>query len=524
MATNKTAFRGLNSLRVSNVDIEYHIWQAEHIYKCMNDPKYFMRSIKIITIDDGEITFTPFDYQARLIDTVYNNRFTVSLMPRQSGKSQTLAALIVHYIIFNKHKTVAILANKMSAAKETFSRVQEIYESLPQWLKHGVVEWNKTSLTLENGCEVFCAPTSKSSIRGRTISFLLLDEFAFVQNATEFYTSTYPVVSSGKTSKIAIISTPYGENLFKSLYEGALEKTNQFVPFRADWWEHPDRDEAWRLAVTQDIGQQAFDQEYGLNFAGSGGTLIIGPSLSRMRAKQPIADYNVAGLKIYEQSQEGHIYLLIADTAEGVGGEADSSAITVFDITDLLESDSYKIVASYKNNEIAPEDFSGVIASIGRIYNDAFIANENNSIGRSVGVDLINYHEYDNVIRTKNDKGQTKFSGKGRIPGIRTTSTVKKMACARLKNCIEKGILDVIDRDTIQELFSFVKKGNGKYEAMNKTDHDDMVATLWLGTYVMYHNGFRRFLAMQTDFDGNWMVGESNTDEQSEDASDSDSG
>jgi hypothetical protein len=482
----------------------------------MTDPKYFMKSIKIITIDNGEMEFTPFEYQSRLIDTVYNNRFTVSLMPRQSGKSQTLAALVVHYIIFNKHKTVAILANKMSAAKETFSRVQEIYESLPQWLKHGVVEWNKTSLVLENGCEVFCAPTSKSSIRGRTISFLLLDEFAFVQNATEFYTSTYPVVSSGKTSKIAIISTPYGENLFKSLYEGATEGTNQFVPFRADWWEHPDRDEAWRQAVIKDIGQQAFDQEYGLNFAGSGGTLIIGPSLSRMRAKQPIADYNVIGLKVYEEPQANHFYLLIADTAEGVGGEADSSAITIFDITDLLKSDSYRIVAIYKNNEVAPEDFSSVIASIGRLYNEAFVVNENNSIGRSVGVDLINYHEYDNVIRTKNDKGQTKFSGKGRIPGIRTTSTVKKMACARLKSCIEKEILEVIDRDTIQELFSFVKKSNGKYEAMNKADHDDMVSTLWLGVYIMYHNGFRRFLAMHTDFDGNWMAGGSNESDQSE--------
>lgn len=515
MSFKNKSFNGNSAIRKPGCDIEYTEDMIRSIVKIKKDPLEFFRHLKIITLDNGVTDFNPYEYQVRLIKNIHTNRFTVALMPRQSGKSQVLAAYALFYALTNRHKRVAVLANKMATAREVFGRIQDLYEMLPEWLQIGVVEWNKTSFKLENGSSVFCAPTTLSSIRGKTINLLILDEFAFVRHAEEFFTSSYPVISSGSETKIVIISTPNGRNLFKQIYEGAVNKTNKFTPFMARWDEHPARRDKFKEETIANIGQEAWDQEYSLNFIGSGGTLISGQTLEVLGWSKPIAIDNQF-TRIYKKPEADHMYIVAADVAEGVG--LDSSTAIVIDLTRFLSNRLIEVVAVYENNRIPPEEFASVLASIGNRYNEAFIVNENNSIGRSVGIDLLNTEEYENTIRSKSDKGAFKLFGKGSIPGIRTSSTIKRLGCSALKRFIERDILVVNDKNIIDQLNVFSKSDDGKYAAQPGY-HDDLITPLWLTCFLLVNAQFNSVLAEYLDYD-DLTLSEPESIEDSDDADD----
>lgn len=480
-SNRKVSFKGNTSLRPPGLKIAWSKQLVEQVIKCKDNPEEFFNYCMITTLDHGKVPFKLFDYQKTFVNAVMNNRFVIGMMSRQNGKSEVVAGLALMSVIFNSSYTVAILANKLSAARETFSRVQEMFEDLPDFLKIGVKKWNRTSFELENGSEVFCAPTSKSSIRGRTINLLIIDEFAFVQNDVEFFTASYPVISSGQTSKIVIISTPNGNNMFKHLYDQAVSKQNAFVPCVAYWWDRPGRDQAWKDTTISNIGLEAFKTEYELNFAGSAGTLIFGEVLSSLKPATPEKIINET-LMIFKNPIQDHLYLITADVSEGVG--KDASTFIVFDITKWWSSRELEIVATFEDNKIDLDRFRSIIASVGRHYNEALFANENNSIGRSLGFDLINVDGYDYVIRTRVDKGQLKIGGKGSIPGVRTTKPIKRIGCSNLKRAIETGRLQPKDRRVIAQLDNFLIKEDGKYEAA-PGHHDDLVTPLWLCMFLL---------------------------------------
>ena len=181
-----------------------------------------------------------------------------------SHNSTTVLAYFLHYLLFNPDVKVAILANKANTAKDLLDKWKIAYENLPRWMQHGVVEWNKHNVTLENGSKIVASATSSSAIRGSSLNAVLLDEFAFVpQNIAEnFFRSVYPVITSGTQTKMVIMSTPNGINHFHKIWMNAINKKNDYVPVEARWFDVPGRDEAFKKSTIANTSEAQWRVEY----------------------------------------------------------------------------------------------------------------------------------------------------------------------------------------------------------------------------------------------------------------------
>ena len=381
MANNNKddSYLGNQLLKTTNVPQPFTKHEVEEYVKCRNNIVYFLKNyVKVIHVDHGLIPFDLYDYQEDLINTLHTNRYVIVKSARQSGKSVTSLGYILHYILFNKTKIVGMLANKASTSRELLGRLQTAYQHLPKFLQQGIVEWNKGNLELENGSKIIASSTSSSAIRGFSFSLIFLDEFAFVQRtiADAFIKSVYPTISSGKDTKIIMVSTPNGFNLFYKFWNDAVEGNNQFKTFKIHWTSIPDRDQEWRRKIISDIGEEAFRQEYEADFLGSSNTLISYEKLQELSYSSPI--FSKDDLDVYEEPEMGRIYALTVDTARGQG--LDYSTFSVFDTTEV----PYKIVAKYRNNTVAPLLFPNIINIIGKKYNDSYILVESNDIGAQV--------------------------------------------------------------------------------------------------------------------------------------------
>jgi hypothetical protein len=483
-------YRNNPKLKPPGIDIQYTKEQLEEYVKCANDPVYFCsKYVKVKTLDKGIMPFKLYDYQEEFVKQIHQNRFVISKWPRQSGKSTSVIGYICHYVTFNQSVNVAILANKLKTAKdELFAKLQLAYENLPHFLQQGVVEWNKTSFKLENGSRVVCDATSSSAIRGGSYNLLLLDEYAFLPShiAEEFYSSTYPTISAGLTTKLIIVSTPNGMNHFHKLWVDANRPMghklkNRFVPVEVDWTQvpitpgGPRRNEEWAEEQIANTSQEQFNQEYGCSFLGSSNTLISSTKLNVLASEEFLTE-NAEGYRIFELPDKDKTYFLQADVSRGQG--ADYSAFTIIEGS----TTPYKIVASYRNNTISPFSFPTVIRDAGKTYNNAYVLIETNDLGGQVSHILHSDLEYDNVLMTKvlGRKGQVLSQGFGGVGknemGIRTTAQTKKIGCAILKRLIEEDKLLINDDRIITELMSFISKSN-TYKAEDG-QHDDLVMSL----------------------------------------------
>lgn len=466
----------LGNINVKRDGVEQN-WTQEEINeyaKCLKDPVYFAeRYIKVISLDDGLVPFNLYPYQREMFKHFNSNRFSIVLACRQSGKSISSVVYLLWYAIFNPEKTIAILANKGSTAKEMLARVTLALENLPFFLQPGCKALNKTSIEFSNNSRIIAASTSSSSIRGMSVNLLFLDEFAFVQNDAEFYTSTYPVVSSGKDTKIIITSTANGlGNVFHKLWEGAVQKTNNFVPFRIDWWDVPGRDEKWKEETIANTSQLQFNQEYGNDFLGSGNTLISGDKLLKLQAESPL--YEQDGVRVYERPNPDARYMMFVDVAKGRG--QDYSTFNVIDIS----VKPFRQVAVFRDNMISPLLFPDVIHKYARTYNDAYVIIENNDQGTVVCNGLYYEIEYENVFVESTIKSDG--------IGVTMTRKVKRIGTSNMKDLIEQDKLVIRDSDTIIELSTFVAKGSS-FEA-SSGNHDDLVMNLvlfgWFTTTPMF--------------------------------------
>lgn len=486
---NNHIHRGNFSLKSIGVPVEFTKENVEEYYKCSQDPIYFIKKyIKIISLDLGLIPFTLFDYQVRFILSIHENRRVISMQPRQSGKTQCVAAYIIWYTIFNDNKQVAILANKASAAREIMDRYQKMYEHLPKWLQQGVKVWNKGSIELENGSKAYTAATNGSAVTGKSINMLYIDEAAIISNtvAEDFFTSAYPTISSGKNTKIILTSTPRGYNHFWKLYNEAENREtsgSEFVPVRVHYWEHPSRDDAWADEQVKLLGQLKFNQEVLCEFLGSSSTLISGNHISKLKPTPYILSKD--GLDVLEFAKKGHSYVLVADTSEGVGG--DNSAFTVIDITEL----PYTVVAKYKNNAISPMLYPNVIYFAAKQYNNAFTLLEINK-SEQVAYILQAELEYENILYVARGRsGQYVSAGFGGSKdglGVTTDKRVKRIGCSNLKILIEENKLLITDADIISEISTFIEKKNSY--AADDGYRDDLIMTLvlfgWLTTQTYF--------------------------------------
>ena len=483
-------YRNNPKLKPPGIELSYTKEQLDEYIKCAKDPVYFCsKYVKVKTLDKGIMPFKLYDYQEKFVQTIHDNRFVISKWPRQSGKSTSVIGYITHYVTFNQSVNVAILANKLKTAKdELFAKLQMAYENLPHFLQQGVVEWNKTSFKLENGSRVVCDATSSSAIRGGSYNLLLLDEYAFLPShiAEEFYSSTYPTISAGLTTKLIIVSTPNGMNHFHKLWVDANRPAghkakNNFVPIEVSWRDvpitpgGPKRDDTWAAEQLANTSPEQFEQEYGCSFLGSSNTLVATSKLNVL-APEDCLEENSEGLKIFEHPVKDQIYFLQADVSRGQG--SDYSAFTVIDGT----TTPYKVVASYRNNTVSPFSFPVSIKSVAEQYNNAYVLIETNDIGGQVSSILYNDLEYENVLMTKilGRKGQVLsqgFGGSSRTEmGLRTTTQTKKLGCAILKRLVEEDKILLNDERIITELTTFVAKSN-TFRAED-SHNDDLVMTL----------------------------------------------
>lgn len=502
----KSGYLGNPNLKEIGTQIEFTKEQVEEYIKCSNDPVYFIKKyIKIVTLDKGLEPFQLYDYQENIVETIQNNRYVIAKLPRQTGKTTTTVAWMVHYLIFNQNVNIAILANKLKTAMEIMKRLKEAYEYLPKWLQHGVVEWNKTSIQLENGSRVMASATSASAVRGGSFNVIFLDEFAHVPPnvADEFFSSVYPTITSGQTTKVIIVSTPNGLNMYYSLWQGANKKPgqegkNEYVPIEVHWSQvplypgGPLRDQKWKQRTIKQLGggsggEHKFQSEYDCDFIGSSNTLISSAKLHVLSARSPLYKTK-EGLCIYEEPRDNRVYVMTVDVSRGQGN--DYSAIVMFDITEA----PYKVVAKYRNNLVSPMLLPTIISAFGKKYKDAFALIEVNDIGGQVA-DILHYDlEYDNILMSTN-KGRSGMVlnggfGKGEaLFGVRTTVTVKKLGCSILKSLIEQDKLIVEDEDIIKELLSFVAKYNTF--AADDGHTDDLVMCLVLFGWLTKQSYFK---------------------------------
>ena len=475
---NEPTYLGNPNLKRANVQQEWTKKELLEYKRCMDDPLYFIQTyVKIVSLDEGLIPFKMYNFQKEMVGTFHNNRFTICKLPRQSGKSTTMISYLLHYALFNPSVNIAILANKAATARDLLGRLQLAYEHLPKWLQQGVMSWNKGSLELENGSKLLASSTSSSAVRGGSYNIIFLDEFAYVPSnvAEQFFSSVYPTISSGKTTKVIIVSTPHGMNMFYKLWTDAEEERNGYIPIEVHWSEVPGRDDKWKKETIANTSEQQFNTEFECEFLGSIDTLINPHKLRTLAYKTPIQSN--AGLDVYEKPQEGLTYLLTADVSRGT--KNDYSAFIVFDVTTV----PYRIVAKFRDNEIKPLIFPSKIYDVARAYNQAFVLVEVNDIGEQVATALQYDLEYDNLIMAsmRGRAGQILgggFSGGRAQLGVRTTKAVKKIGCSNLKQLVEDNKLIIEDFDTINELSTFIVKGSS-FEADDGCN-DDMVACLFI--------------------------------------------
>lgn len=471
-----SSYNGNSLLKPIGFEMQYTSEQVREILKCKEDPIYFIENYcYIVSLDKGLILFKLYDCQREKVEVIMNNRKVILMEGRQQGKTITSAACILHYTIFNSNKTVAILANKSTAAREVLSRYQIMYENLPLWMQQGIKTWNKGDVELENGSKVFTSATSTSGIRGKSVNWLYIDEAAIIPNnvAEEFFTSTYPTIMAGETTKVLLTSTPLGYNHFWKYWNDAQEGRNGFVALQIPYWKIPGRDEKWAEEQKSVLGELKFNQEVLCTFLGSSNTLISPDTIARM---SPIPFmHEKDGLDILEYPVPGHIYFTTVDTSRGIGG--DYSAFTVIDTTEY----PYKIVAKYRNNKISPLLYPTVIHKVSKEYNSAYVLVEINDIGQQVADIIHNDLEYENMIWVGSDAryGQVlSSSGRSSILGVRTTKQVKRIGCATLKSLVEENKLLVFDRDIISEFSTFIEH-NGVFQA-DEGYNDDLTMTLVL--------------------------------------------
>jgi hypothetical protein len=486
---DQNQYLGNPNLKKTNTPVEFTKENIIEYGKCAEDPLYFIKNyVQIVSLDHGLVPFEMYGFQEGMVSTMHDNRFSIFKLPRQSGKSTIIISYLLHYALFNANVNIAVLANKSVTARDILSRLQLAYENLPKWMQQGIIAWNKGNIELENGSKIIAAATSSSAIRGGSYNIIFLDEFAFVPSnvAEQFFASVYPTITSGQNTKVIIVSTPHGMNMFYKIWVDAQERRNDYIATEVHWSEVPGRDEEWKKETIRNTSESQFNSEFECEFLGSIDTLISSRRLKTLVYRNPIQSN--AGLDIYVRPENNNVYMITADVSRGTSN--DYSAFVVFDVTEI----PYKVVAKFRDNEIKPLLFPTKIHEVAKAYNQAYVMVEVNDIGEQVANALQFDLEYDNLVMAsmRGRAGQilgAGFSGGRAQLGVRTTKAVKKIGCSNLKQLIEDNKLIIEDYDAVNELSTFIVRGSS-YQADDGCN-DDLVACMFMFAWATDQTYFK---------------------------------
>lgn len=477
-------------IKKPNIKQSFTEEQIQEVIRCadpVDGPKYFLENYFYIQHPTkGRMLYQPFDYQLRLVDTYHNYRFSISLMPRQTGKSTTAAGYLLWYAMFVPDSTILVAAHKYTGSQEIMQRIRYAYESVPDYIRAGVTSYNKGSIDFDNGSRIVSATTTENTGRGMSISLLYCDEFAFVRPsiATEFWTSISPTLATG--GKCIITSTPNSdEDQFAQIWRQANKcideygnetelGVNGFRAYRSKWQEHPDRDDKWAAEMRSQLGEERFRREMECEFIIYDETLINPIFLTEMSGIDPLVKQGQ--VRWYKKPEQGKVYIVGLDPSLGTGG--DPAAIQV------LELPSMKQIAEWQHNKTSVQtqvkimsEITKTLAEATKSINDVYYSVENNTLGEAALVAISEYGE-------ENIKGiflsEPKKAGTNRTyrKGFTTTNKSKLSACAKLKNLIETRKLHIASKALVSELKTFVASGSGYAAKIGETD--DLIMALLL--------------------------------------------
>jgi hypothetical protein len=490
-----------NAVKKPNQKISYTSHMIKEMEKCMNDIIYFTKYVKIIDPDRGKITLFDNlrDYQIEFLNQLKDNRKVIGLWSRQSSKTTCIAVFYLWYALFNNDILMGLVSNKESGAKDILKRIKSSYEELPVWLKCGVVSYNMKSIVFENNTEILVSATSADAFRGRTLRILTMDEAAFVKPKSilsDFWSANFPALSASNQSKIFVISTPNGVgDLFYTLWQGAINEKNGFLPSRVHWWQVPGRDEEWKKEQQKVLSELEWQREYECVFLGSANTVIDSKILEELLSldKDPIKYDLNDRLRIYEYPLNDKKYVVSVDSAKGTGEHY--STIQILKINSISP---FKLeqVAVFQDNHTDIYLFADIVYKLALYYNNAHIMVENNAEGSVVVNKLWWDYEYEKLVNES-----TKRTGLG----IRATKITKPKAVIIMKKLIENHDLILKDKNTIDELTTFVETSNNIFKGKDdKTD--DLVSALYWGCFISEFELFEEDVSINTETEEGWGI------------------
>ena len=456
------SYRNDQSIRNEHQKIALTSEHVTEISKCYNDIVYFAETYCYIqTLGEGRQLIKLYDFQRKLLRQFVDDRFSIVLQCRQSGKSTMSAIFILWSSIFNNDYTTGMCSNTGNNAKEIFAKILLMFKLLPHYIKPGVKEFNKTTLRLSNQSVVMSSNTTPDTFRGFSLNLLFVDECAFIHSEkwADFYKSVYPTITADTTnkSKIIMVSTPNSLNHYYELWVAAKEKRSLYKHFQVKWYDVPRVDqEKFKRETIANTSLEAWRQEMEIEFLGSAKGLIPPYVLDKLKFKEAIRKGMQDEFQVYYEINPEHQYIATCDVGEGVG--KDFSVVTVID----LSTRPFKQVALYRSNTVQLTVFPFVIDTIGKMFNDALVIVENNSIGNGVVLKLWGDIEYDNLYI--DDKGI----------GLRTNKATKKTGASQLREILENDILEINSFEAIRELSNFVRKGTSYAASPGNTDDISM--------------------------------------------------
>jgi len=511
-AVSMPFYEGKQFLRRGNIVFEYTEEEISELARCANDIVYFAENYAVVMTDNGVQQVKLRDYQKDMLRDFQNNRFNIVLASRQMGKTVTASIFNAWYLTFNYDKTTLLLANKSESTKEIIDKAKVVVENLPFFMKPGIIKYDVMNVRSDNGCRLVGQSTTAKSGIGFTIHNLYLDEFAHIHPTIvdSFYENVYPTLSASKISRINITSTPNGFNKFYEIYADAEQQKNEYKATRIDWWQHPDRDDAWYQRELGNLGSEdAFNRQYGNEFTSSSSLLLSPGTMKVMRQEaKKLEWYDFEEFDNIQLDTKGFLgfsphfdpedaansqkyYMFSVDIAEGNGG--DYSVINMFEVEPMEDKDIENFVnpgamydffrlnqvGVFRSNEHPIEEFAKVLYTLALdIFNG-----ENTKL-------IIEYNTYGSILLQylstvfpgRNDfedemvlRFKHRHDAKTLKPGIRLKSDNKSVFCQNFKKQVETNKIKINDVVTVHEASLFGVLRNGSYGA--QMGHDDIIMT-----------------------------------------------
>jgi Terminase large subunit, T4likevirus-type, N-terminal len=480
-------YRGDKNVPKENAQFAFTPKMVKEIKKCSENIVHFAEEhFYIVNLDRGKEKIQLYKAQKKALKSLAENRFVSILASRQCGKTTITTVYALWNTCFFSDQRVIIVANKEGTAINIFKRIRMAYEMLPNYLKPGVKEYGKTGLTFDNGSSIGISTTTSTAARGDSASILCIDEAAFIEPhfMEDFWKSVIPIVSSGKKTKIFMVSTPNGTgNKFYEVYSGAEKGTNGWKAERIDWWEVPGRGEKWRKQMVAALGsEEAFQQEFGNTFLDSGNSAIGATVIERFKEqKKPVIwDCDGGAYKVFDLPNPNKLYVVGVDVGEGIGRA--SSVAQILDVTDLQD---IKQVAVYGSNTVEPYHFANKLYNMASSWGNPPLLIERNNCGAQVIDALYQNLQYEKIV-SYSKLANTGAYATTRHLGVYSHNNLRFAAVANMRYWLNfLQVVSLNDIDTIKELETFIRYPNGTYRKQSDKFFDDRVMSLVWALFML---------------------------------------